>query len=624
MKLLTTFLSFFLAVTALAATPPTPAEQAFVVQKNLLLNPGFEAGKAQWTKSAGTFSITSTAANVGSGTYAASWTPNAANDTLSHAAVAIPAGLYGQNGEVACKVKSTSGSLHKLQLTDGSNVLADSGVIPAQSGYQLVRVNLVFPSSGSVVPRVLAGDTNQVYVDDCYVGPATNVGTVSQEKYLGRVTFNTCNTYWNASAGSYANYSAVTGCTITTTGVVSSPAQRPAITLPYQGPGNYRFVSTGRHECTGAGGDWTCWFRFYDGTNSSNEGLMTTNYHDGAIPVFSASINYTTAPGSSITVDLQAKHSGAATNSYIDARSGVLDHTLEVYYTPSVAQSVVTPDTTAQSWSGVTSGCSTAPNLTGTTITDFSGGTTGCTVTTTASQNFPTVSLGSVNTSIAWTPNKIGRYLVFANTPEVNTTTGNQLITYLTDGSNNILDSGFSPYSNLGSDGQITHVALLDISNLSQVTLKIRGKITGGGGATGTLVDNYGVGHIRWKILDVSQNMPNPLIVGQVSSSTSGQERIERMTFAEGSGTPCSASPCTINRQSGGFTQVVRNGTGDYTIVANSGVFSGPFTCQVLGPGIVQVANTIADSTHFYFKHYNTSFAALDIYNANVICMGPR
>jgi hypothetical protein len=143
--------------------------------KNLLKDPGFESSDptAVWVIAlAGTVSRTSTAANVGSGSYALSYDAAATNGTVTSAAVAVPNGFIGKTLEASCDIKNTSAGLYKIQAYDGTNVLAEQ-LITTDSTYY-VRNTLRFPSptSGSISIRFLAGTAGEpvFYIDDCYLG----------------------------------------------------------------------------------------------------------------------------------------------------------------------------------------------------------------------------------------------------------------------------------------------------------------------------------------------------------------------------------------------------------------------------------------------------------------------
>lgn len=143
--------------------------------KNLLKDPGFESSDptAVWVIAlAGTVSRTSTAADVGSGSYALSYDAAATNGTVTSAAVAVPNGFIGKTLEASCDIKNTSAGLYKIQAYDGTNVLAEQ-LITTDSTY-FIRNTLRFPSptSGSISIRFLAGTAGEpvFYVDDCYLG----------------------------------------------------------------------------------------------------------------------------------------------------------------------------------------------------------------------------------------------------------------------------------------------------------------------------------------------------------------------------------------------------------------------------------------------------------------------
>lgn len=110
-------------------------------------------------------------------------------------------------------------------------------------------------------------------------------------------------------------------------------------------------------------------------------------------------------------------------------------------------------------------------------------------------------------------------------------------------------------------------------------------------------------------------------------TSGNNKERIERATIAEGGS--CTASPCTITRQSGSWlTSVTRASGGNYTANFAAGTFSAAPTC-VFG---LDNANTVrfatisgpvtSSSMVFITEHFNGS--ATDFRDLQIICMGPR
>lgn len=174
--------------------------------KNLLKDPGFESSDptAVWVISgAGTVGRTSTAADVGSGSYALSYDAAATNGTVTSAAVAIPNGFIGKTLEASCDIKNTSAGLYKIQAYDGTNVLSEQ-LITTDSTYY-VRNTLRFPSptSGSISIRFLSGTAGEpvFYVDDCYLGIDRGQGST---QLISEWKSYTTTLSWTSGVGSYA------------------------------------------------------------------------------------------------------------------------------------------------------------------------------------------------------------------------------------------------------------------------------------------------------------------------------------------------------------------------------------------------------------------------------------
>jgi hypothetical protein len=98
----------------------------------LNVNGGFEDGVANWTASGGTFTSTTTAANVGFEVTAGSWDASAAAQTLSNDLVTIPAGLFGKVCSLTWVYKGGDANL-KAQVFDGTSVIAESAAFSAHT-----------------------------------------------------------------------------------------------------------------------------------------------------------------------------------------------------------------------------------------------------------------------------------------------------------------------------------------------------------------------------------------------------------------------------------------------------------------------------------------------------------
>jgi hypothetical protein len=149
---------------------------------NLLENPDWNIGTGDWTASGGTYTRTTTAANVFEGTGAASWDSSAAAQTLSSDLIAIPAGLYGVEATLKCKAQCSSGNCeHNFSVKDNTAaLLGQQGwqfvYIPSSSGYVDVWVNFTMPLSGSIQAVITSAGTNEptIYVDACVLSANKN------------------------------------------------------------------------------------------------------------------------------------------------------------------------------------------------------------------------------------------------------------------------------------------------------------------------------------------------------------------------------------------------------------------------------------------------------------------
>lgn len=127
-----------------------------------------------------------------------------------------------------------------------------------------------------------------------------------------------------------------------------------------------------------------------------------------------------------------------------------------------------------------------------------------------------------------------------------------------------------------------------------------------------------------WFMVPVTASSPchrtsTGLFKNAVTTSSAGVEGVERAIVTS----TCSASPCTIARQSGGFTSITRSATGTYTANFVSGTFSA-------GPSCVVMSNT--GETTILAYPTSSSFQFLTATNAglgqdagfSIICVGPR
>lgn len=152
----------------------TSIQRQELLDQNLLgeQNPGFENGKARWTNSgSGTFTVTSTAANVAFGARSGSWDASAAADYLQISTGTLPAAALSGACEANFSYKGGDTSI-TAQVTDGTNVLV-SRILTASTGFSSIRLPFTCPSSGAVILKFLAtGNAAVMYLDGAWVSLA--------------------------------------------------------------------------------------------------------------------------------------------------------------------------------------------------------------------------------------------------------------------------------------------------------------------------------------------------------------------------------------------------------------------------------------------------------------------
>jgi hypothetical protein len=620
---------FLTANVANALVPPTNQEAAYISQKNILINPGFENGSAKWSASGGSFTITTTFANVGSGERAASWDSNAANQTFTSTAVPIPAGDYGANYEVSANLKCGSGTCtHLIQAFDGTNVIA-SQTITSSTTYTRTTLNFVAPTSGNISARIrsVAADEPVLYIDDVYLGRARNVGTVAQAEMVGTVSFSGCSTYWSTTSGSWTNYSPISGCTYSTTGSVLPPTTNiPGFRLVNQRPGKYVFRYIGAYGQIN-GFTTGCSFRFSDGSNNSQVNTVNISNASIFIPIISGHIIYE-SPVQNNTIQIQS------IRTYGPGECAVTSGTvIEVYRYPLQSEIAVRPETQQNFFTGALnrsdgwiSGGATSPAN----YADFSAGS-GVTLETFVNENFGTVTPADGGLpGIKFTPKEANSvyHACFTYGVIAGSTSGLTSGVAITDGNNNILSATDTFTLTNTWHSSRTQCFLFKTQNTNPYNLKLR-YVSNGSNAI--LIASGGIAKyaITVTIAKLSQSLPAPNLVGSVTSLSAGSLRIESVS-AGGStfGSICTSNPCTLyNPSSNWVSSITRSGEGNYNINILNGVFSSTPQCSftLKREGVIMYSKTFGtnSNTVYNFTTYGTDGLGKDSF-FDVICIGPR
>jgi hypothetical protein len=630
--------------------------------RQILVNGGFEQGKASWVASGGTFTTTQTTANVGVGLVAGSINFSSAAQTLTSSAAAIPAGLYGQNGYLSCRIQTPSGTAtHKLQVYDGSNVVGEQA-ITSSTAYVPTSLNFIIPSSGNLSARLIAvaADEPLVNIDDCKLGiagSADSVSNVSQAILVGTVVVTGCSSAWSVANASYTAFGTQTGCSYAVTGSLQAPSTNiPGFSVASLGAGDYTLVYEGS---IGLNSDIVGQIETFDGTNSSPE-KTTFGANTGSTQLqingYSHSFSYTTAQ-SNITFQARARSASSTISIYgTTASPGVF----RLYKFPSISQQAVSVNTVGWKVDANISGAN--PSLGSASVSSYTEITNGSLTLANNSGNgniaaqIPcsgtnapsgtTCSAGSESVGVSFTVPAAGDVLACAsfthNSGRGGTPTSSVLSTFqIVETPNNaqtITQEGKtrvqSGNANGNSGPQVTFLSsphrlcgTFSFSSTGQKTLRLMYEQTTNDFYESAILADGGASNgqrdIHWEVYPINQQVPAPILVGSVTSNSAGLERIERATIAEAAN--CTSSPCTITRQSGSWlSSVTRSAAGQYTLNIAAGIFSSPPTCSCISNQAGCAQPVTPTSTSFVFYTQDSAATPVDAQKINIICQGAR
>lgn len=607
-------LGILFSITASAAV--STSDRALVERgNNLLVNGGFESGKASWSASAGTFATTTTAANVGKGSVAATWNAAASGNTLTSSAVAIPAGLYGRNGVASCLIQGASAT-HTLQAYDGTNILA-STTINSQSGYSRTSVNFIYPSSGNIQLRLYANaDEPSIAIDDCFLGDADgyNISQISQAVAVGQWTMleNASCTFSITQTTYAADYSADSDCnTPSVTGSLSNSLGKVLqVSYPNAPTGTLKVSFIGKAITAGA---VNAQCRIVDdlGNQLAEVGISNSS---SPMPLYGMQ-EYTTAGNR--TFKLQCKSSSGAIIIDNSTATGAAQFTVERFPTSS---EIAFRPSQANAWgvgkySGVTN-CSWS--TTSGSYADL-GADSDC--------NSKTVSgsasdVGDSEPEFNFNNLPAGTYKVTATGlfQATYTSSSTECLFRLYDGTNQIGVIGANAFSG-STTGYASNInGYVTYSTQSSPKIRVQGFRTTGGGSC--VISNTSSSSDFQIILEpVSNVTPFPALVGSVTSNSSGQERVERVSVTS----VCSSTPCTIARQSGSWlSSISRSSTGTYSANFAAGAFSEAPSCVCSVSTTTNICDNVSSTTSAATFTTRGTGGSLADATFNLICMGPK
>jgi hypothetical protein len=617
---------FLFAASSLAAVPPTSQESAYLNFKPILVNPGFENGSTKWTASGGTFTVTTTTADVGSGLRAGSWDSSSASQTLTSTAVAIPAGDYGANYEVSANLKCATGTCtHTIQAFDGTNIVASQRITSSLT-YTRSTLNFVAPSSGNLSARIVSVNANEpiLYVDDVYLGRARNIGSSAQAQFVGSILWpKTTNCLWTRTSNStFGSFSADSDCTTPTgsqlVGSAIAPGTKiPAVSFSNLSPARYMIVAQGAFN---SGGAFQCGFSITDGTRRTTPVYSTSSGTAGQITGF---IDISTATSSTTTFEIQASGNGTNGECQINNTPNspdMGDVSIQVYRFPSSSEIAVRPELQnliASAYHSNNCGWARSSSSYG----DPAGDAT-CTFTQVVNSNGTITSALSGSDplpGVIFTPNTAGTYKVCVNGPSFSTGSG--------VGALQLLNSTSSVQLGEISSTTYTRIpfymcGLVEASSISPVTVKLQIRNTAAANADIDVNTSASDRTLYWTVEKITQNTPSPVLVGSVTSQSTGALRVESATITN------NGSACATSISSSSWITAQSRSSGVCTSTIASGVFASTPMCVCTAMqiptagGICAIDNTIsATSINTVTRDVAGNQSNQD---RQLLCFGPR
>lgn len=624
--------------------------------QNMVSNGGFERTTTGWTASGGTF--TSTTTNPYRGNISGVWDSNSASQTLTSTAVTVPQWLIGRNAVIGCFVKTTSGTAtYTLNAYDGTNNIASSTITSSTSAFTLTTINFVAPSSGTLAVRLtsVASNEPEITIDNCFISDASlvNISQVNQAVFLGSVFFpGTTNCTWSKSGSSFGGFSADPDCASgTADGQASAPSTKiPAIRFANGlSPGRYRFEATGTFLKAANASD-VCFFKFSNGTletKSASVGVGSTLNHYA--PGIFGDVEVTTATGDT-TFEIYNRSSLGTANCQIDAGgAGLTELRISVFRYPSQSEIAYRPE--INNWKvdvTIEGGNPQLGNSNQTSYVEITNTSLTLTANTgslpakipCSGTNPPTGSTCSVgNESVGVNfdlpvASSIEACVFTAHTMSNSSSTVDAAFQIVETPSNaqTITTEGLTKQASSSSASglvvnPISNCSIFNFTSAGNKTLRLMYEQTITGSPTGNelLADaNTGRGqrNMRWIIRPITQNTPAPILVGSVTSNSTGALRVESAKIP-------TAGTSITSQSSQWLGTCTRPSNGNYRCTVNSGVFSSDPTCVVTtrDNGAVNVtmwqSGYPASTELRWFIHRSTD-AVLDNASSEIICMGPR
>lgn len=626
-------LGFLFSLVAFAG--PRYVLDSELIFKNFLKNPNAENGTAQWTASGGTFTIATGSPGRIEGTKTFAWNSSAAGQTFDSATVTVSStGLAGKNVAFSALLKcAVSPCTHTMNAYDGSVTLASAAVTTSDADDTSNTLNFIMPTSGSVRLRFesVAADEPELYVDSVRLADSTGLGGGSQPtfSFIGSayIDNNAACTSWtrtNTALGAFGADTECTGPVVESNpgpGVIqTTDANLPRFTVQNLPVGTYRVRFVGATTTQSAGAQ-SC-LAINDGTSTKGRQCQNIGTSVNGSADVEAFFTYT-SPGDR-TFELYGSSSTGSLSILLDGSNKQLYFYIERY--PLNQEFAVLPSQypvwgevryagatncawshSAASWAGAFSSDGDCPTAT------FYGY---------ASQvaGDPGTSTLKVPAMKIFVPT--GRFLITAQ-GGVQTTASAAFTTCgwkITDGTNDS-PTQYSASSLTTNNGTTYHQTwIYDNTSAGFKTFRVSMYRAGGDGAC-TLYAASTVTGFSISLIDISRNVPAPLVIGGVGTLSNGNVNIYSAVVSSADAVSNEVGGDWI---SGNCTNAT---TGRATCTFASGAFtSAPnCTCSVIGTAgrscNINAAPTISS---VIVDVYATSTGTAIDQDFELKCMGPR
>lgn len=554
-------------------------DKAFIEYRNILGNPGFEAGRARWiVTDPADVSVVTGGSELLFGNTSLTWDSNGSGETFCSRDITIPNGMYGKPGLAKITLQSGGSPTHSIYVNDGTSNIASASVSVNASPTESF-VTFTFPSSGTLrlCLETIAADEPSITMDSAYLGENYKIfdfTSSSDNEFSAKISA--------AGVVTDENVDWINGnCTIDGTPTFNCDVSGLSLTTAMNCTGVYVTSATGNRGFWKIRTDTHTASNVSFGINGDGSGTQLTN--DSYIFCQKAGADFVST-----------------------------DATVKAYKADRLAKTFVARHSNDCDF---TNTGSTPDKMTG---------DAACTFEVVKNTRFGSITSalnGGLNTAgIVINPGVTGQVEICVSWNF--TGSSNQLPSwYLTDGFTNQGHGSVRVQTNQnGSAHSLTTCGTFDVVKGSTTEVNIFGGV-----GTGTFAIGPGTSDntMTWTGKLVNVNFPAPYITGSVSTDSDTVDVIVGGTVA----TTCSSDPCTVSSQTG-ISGVARSAIGTYTVTFDQAFTSAPYYC--ISSALKVLANNrhcdisgAPTTTSFVVKCQDSGFTDQDD-AFTFSCMGPR